>query len=632
MNDHSMKLLFFSFISAFFLTAGIRKVQAEPVQWPAGKNVCQGTWSYNEYTSCEDSSHGPDTSRPITADRDGARCGYEKKQNSCWHGREHNIHDFIDTNPERLERDTRDYRPQDLQAHCEKKGQEMSLRPQQLLGTVSVLSSKIYPKLCSELEGRICILWRFRADVQCRINLDYQIFGPSDECGPLIDDLTKPKSCTAGYHNINKRSSACPSINLRTGRSSDATILMTEAWRHSFSCSTGDDLPAETADDVQKKYKFIVKKIQETRDPSEADFEILTRGLSALLSQRSQYLDQSQIAYATKVTSREVKVSTLSDGIAFDVEKECVSNGSGLSRFCPSKRVLFDFGDISHLPRITPYTSMAHSLKYSFVCDANPKQISVRLIEGDSEFSLAPTPNAVTQSTSIVHSPDQRPPQIEIIADRNALFSDSCQLKIEWSSLDLDSTLLLTSSNDLLEKMKLLSSFKTNLDLAAQLPIKFSAVKALKGDVASKITEDIFQCQDLAESAGKDPETLCPLNDDPKWACVNAPPTQTGELGVVIKKMRENSCLYGDLEQGLPEAVPCSTSGNECLTGIQKVAAVAAEEYQKSRTSAEGLLKALTSERTRIAPKQAQLARKIGVVIDSLNQGLKDSSPSSPSR
>jgi hypothetical protein len=632
MNDQSKKTLCFSFISAIFLSAGMTRVQAEAVQWPAGKNVCQGVWSYAEYQSCEDSSHGPDPLRPIIAEKDGSKCGYEKKRDSCWHGREHNIHDFVDTGLERLERETRDWSAQDLQTHCESKGRGLQLRPQQLLGSVTVFSSKIYPKLCAELEGRICILWRYRAEVQCRINLDHQIFGESDECGPQIDDLAKPKTCTLGYHNINKRSSACRSVDVKTARSMNATELMKENWRHKFSCSTGDDLPAESAEDVQKKYNYLVKKLQETRDPSNADFEILVRALSALLSEKSQHLDQVQITYATKIASKEIKVINLSDGLAFDVAKDCASNGSGQSRFCPSKRIVFDFGDISHLPRITTYTSMAHSLKYSFVCEANAKQLSVRLIEGDNEYSLAPTPNAFTQSTSIVLVPGQRPPQIEIIADRNALLSDSCQLKIEWSSLDLDSTLLLASSNDLLDKMKLLSKFKAGLEQAAQLPVKFSAVQALKSDVASKIIEDIFECQDLAAAAGKDPDAVCPLSDDPKWACVNASLTEPGELGVVIKKMHENSCLYGDLEQGLPEAVPCGTSGNQCLEGIQKVAAVAAEEYQKSRTSAEGLLKALTTERTRVAPKQAQLAKKIGIVIESLNKGLMESSPSVPSR
>lgn len=606
-------------------------VKAEAVHWPAGKNVCQGVWSYSEYQSCEDASHGPDLDRPIIAVNDGEKCGYDKKQNSCWHGREHHVHDFIDTALERVERDTRDWNAQELQAHCENKARAIQLRPQQLLGTVSVLSSNIFPKLCAELEGRICILWRFRAEIQCRINFDRQIFGPSDECGPYIDDLSKPRTCTVGHHNINKRSSACQSLDLKTARSVNATLLMKEDWRHGFSCSTGDDLPAETPTEVHKKYNFLVKKIQETRDPSEADFEILTKALSALLSQRSQHLNQAQILYAQKVTSNEIKVSNLADGIAYDVAKECASNGSGLSRFCPSKRILFDFGDISHLPRITPYTSLAHSLKYSFRCDANAKQLSVRLIEGDNEFLLAPTPTAVTQSTIMVHVPGQRPPQIEIIADRNALISDSCQLNIEWSSLDLDSTLLLTSTNNLLEKMGLLSSFKTGLDQAAQLPAKFIAVKALKSDVANKITENIFECQDLAVTAGKDPEALCPLNDNPKWACVNALLTEPGELGVVIKQMHENSCLYTDLEQGLPETLPCSTSGAQCLAGIQKVAAVAAEEYQKSRTSAESLQKALNQEWSRVALIEPDIAKKISIVINSLSEGLTGSpAPDSP--
>jgi hypothetical protein len=631
-----------SFLSLYGLVVALgilsaTVVKAEAVQWPAGKNVCQGVWSYSEYQSCEDASHGPDVSRPIIADKDGPRCGYEKKQNSCWHGREHNIHDFIDTTPERLERDTRDYTPQDLQAHCEQKGRGMSLRPQQLLGTVSVLSSKIYARLCSEMEGRICIMWRFRADVQCRINFDYQIFGPSDDCGTYIDDLTKPKTCVVGHHNINKRSSACQSIDQKTGRSTDASALMQETWRHGFACSTGDDLPAETADEVQKKFNFLVKKIQEFEDPKQADFGILTGALSALLTQRSQFLDEAQISYASKVASKEIKISKISEGIAFDVAKECASNGSGQSRFCPSKRIVFDFDDTSHLPLIASFTSIAHKLKYSFPCDATVKQLSVRLIEGDDEFSLAPTPVATMQSTSIVHVPGQRPPQIEIVADRNAFISDSCQLNIEWSSLDLDPTLLYKTTKDLIDKLKLLAKFKTELGKASQLSTKYNTVKALKSSVEDSVTEDIFGCQDLASAAGRDVDGLCPLNDDPTWACSNASLTETGELGVIIRRLHHNSCLYKGLVEGLPETVPCNStgtsSGSQCLAGIQKVAGIATEEYEKSRASADDLQKALASEWSRVALKEPDIARKIKIVIDSLNKELAESSsPVSPFR
>jgi hypothetical protein len=187
-----------------------------------------------------------------------------------------------------------------------------------------VLSSKVYRKVCAEMEGRVCVLWTFRADVQCRINIDRQIYGPSDLCGPYIDDLTKPKTCVVGYHNINKRSSACHSIDHKTGRFMNATELMKEEWRYGFSCSTGDDLPAETAEQVQVKYAFLVKRIQEIQDSSHLDFDILIKALSTLLEERSQYLDDAQISYATKVASKEIKVSKISEGSAFDVSKEWI--------------------------------------------------------------------------------------------------------------------------------------------------------------------------------------------------------------------------------------------------------------------------------------------------------------------
>ncbi|WP_141735933.1 hypothetical protein [Oligoflexus tunisiensis] len=626
MKHQAVGTFLFSWLLVASAAIGSNMGKAEPVQWPAGVNVCQGVWSYKEYQSCEDLTHGPDLARPIIAEKDGAKCGYEKKQNSCWHGREHQPHDFIDTGNERLQRHSRNWTSQDLQAHCEKKARDIQLAPQQHLGTVTVLSSKIYGKICAEMEGRECMLWTFRADVQCRINFDHQIYGPSDECGSYIDDLTKPKTCVVGYHNINKRSSACNSLDHKTGRFMNASDLMKVEWRHGFSCSTSDDLPAESAEQVQKKYAFLVKKIQETQDTSHLDFDILTKTLSTLLAERSHHLDEAQISYATKVASKEIKVSKMSDGSVFDVSKDCAGNGSGHSRFCPSKRVVFDFGDISHLPRITSYTSMAHRLRYSFPCPVNTGQLSVRLIEGDNEFSLAPTADGSVQSTSIVYVQGQRPPQIEILADRNALFPDSCRLIIQASNLDLDPTLLLSSSNDLIDKIRMLSGFKVELDKASQLPERFKTVQALKDDLTNRIVEDIFKCQDLAMAVGRDPEPICPLNDDPTWACRNDSHPEEGELGVVINRIRENSCLYRDLQQGLPETVPCGTtggsSGNQCLAGIQKIASIAEQEYQKSRSSAEELMKSLGKERTRIATKQPELERKIGIVVDSLSKGL----------
>jgi hypothetical protein len=288
--------------------------------------------------------------------------------------------------------------------------------------------------------------------------------------------------------------------------------------------------------------------------------------------------------------------------------------------------MVFDFGDISHLPMIASYTSIAHRLRYSFPCLVPAGQLSVRLIGGDSEFSLAPTSDLSVQSTSIVYVPGLRPPQLEILPDRNALFPDSCQLTIQASSLDLDPTLLLSSSNDLIGKIKLLSNFKIDLDKASQLPERFKTVQTLKDDLANRIVEDVFKCQDLAIAIGRDPEPICPLNGDPTWVCRNDNPPEEGELGVLINRVRENSCLYRDLEQGLPETVPCSLTGgspgNLCLAGIQKIASITEREYQKSRSSVEELIRSLDRERARIASKQPELERKIGIVVESLSKGL----------
>jgi hypothetical protein len=409
---------------------------------------------------------------------------------------------------------------------------------------------------------------------------------------------------------------------------------MTESWRYGFSCSTGDDLPASTKSDVQKKYSFLVKRIQELDGPSHPDFTLLIKNLDALVKEKPTDLDATQLSYAEKVVSSEIKISKITEGAAFDVSQECVSYGSGKSRFCPSKRMLFDFKDISHLVHITPYTSLAHKLSYSFACAIDNKSLTIRLIEGDDVYSLAPTLDAAMQSTSVLYKSGSRPPQIELIADRSAFFPDACKLNIISSSLDLDPTLLLSSSNILMSKIKLLADFKTQLDAAAQLPTMYKTVQTLKNRLSDQIFEDTFKCQDLAGAQGKDAEALCPLDETPEQTCRNSRPAEQDELGVVMDRIRENSCLHSELEKGLPETEACSQagSGTSCLAGVKKVASLAEREYQKSLGAAERLTRALATEKARISAQQVDLIKKIGIVIDTLNKGLGENSvPSSPS-
>jgi hypothetical protein len=301
---------------------------SEAMQWPAGPNVCQGTWSYSEYQSCEDASHGPDTNRPIVG-TDGERCGYEKTQNSCWHGREYE--GYFDMEQEKLPPRPRPYSDADLQSYCDNKARALPMAGHQLLGPVSVLPT--YRGLACPDGSSSCQPLMFGAIIQCRIVIDHQIFGQSDECGAYIDDQARPKTCVVGYPNISKRSAACPTSNLTTGRGTDASSLMNVNWRYNFSCSTGDDLPAETGEQVQKKYAFLVNRIQQTLDAGSPDFAPLLNGLAALLEKRSSSLNVDQIAYATKVTNSEIKLSKIADGVAFDVASECVSAGSDRSRF-----------------------------------------------------------------------------------------------------------------------------------------------------------------------------------------------------------------------------------------------------------------------------------------------------------
>jgi uncharacterized protein YqkB len=269
---------------------------------------------------------------------------------------------------------------------------------------------------------------------------------------------------------------------------------------------------------------------------------------------------------------------------------------------------------------------VAHKLNYSFPCAAGNRQLSVRLIEGDDDFSLASTATNVAQSTSIVFRLGSRPPQLEIMPDRNALLPDSCRLNINYSSLDLDPTLLLSSSNALIGKVRLLAEFKTRLNAESRLPERYKTVQTLKGRLNDQIVEDTFKCQDLASNGGIDADTLCPLNDQPTWACKTNIPPQTGELGFILDRIKQNSCLYSDLEQGLPGTVQCSKDGASslCLEGVKKAAELAEMEYQKSRGAAKRLVDALSIEKTRIASRQAELAKKISLVMEALNKGLAE--------
>jgi hypothetical protein len=143
--------------------------------------------------------------------------------------------------------------------------------------------------------------------------------------------------------------------------------------------------------------------------------------------------------------------------------------------------------------------------------------------------------------------------------------------------------------------------------------------------------EDTFKCQDLAAAEA---DNLCPLNDQPARACKATVPLLSGELGFILDRIKQNSCLYSDLEQGLPATAPCASDGVNglCLEGVKKAAEKAEMEYQKSRGAAERLMNALNIEKTRIGTRQIDLSRKIGLVIDAIKKGLNDApNPSIPS-
>jgi hypothetical protein len=624
-RNNVKKLTIFSGLNSFALamichTAGMDAHAQDFSQWPAGPNTCLGTWSYSEYESCQHPSHGSDTNNPISV-TDGDRCGYHQVTNSCWHG---DVHSRTVITPEvQVARADHWWHDHEVEDHCKSKTLDIPINEQEKVANVTV-HHLVRGRDCKDKDWKNkCVRWYHNIHVQCSYTINTKVYGANaDACGTSNG---APKTCNIGYQDIAKRSSACKANPVVSPRNFNASSLMAEPWRVGFSCSTGDHLPANAPSQVTQKYEFLISKLLQNPDSKNPDFPHLKEALRYLVENRAQSLNEDQQQKARIIlTADEIKTSSMTKGVAFDAAAECLSNGSGSVWSCPNKKVRFDFGDLAHFPQIAPYTAFSHKLGYKFQCLADSKAVSIRLFSGESELNLGSSANAVMETLSTTYKVGAESPSLLISTDKSVLVPAQCKLDIISNSIELDSTLLLASSNAQLSKLRLLNSTRSELNTAAQLPAKYKSVLNLKEKLSDQIVEDTFKCQELALNANVEPDAICPGEENPNQICQKTWKPQTGELGLVLDRIKSNSCLYSDTDKGLPITVNCTSQGNTdlCLAGVKKVSQLVESEYQKVLGSAQRLNAALVTEKARITGNQADLERKISLIIEALNKGL----------
>ena len=615
----------FSFLVA---AQGNAASAADDLQWPMGKNICAGIWSYDEMQECEHPSHGPDKSRPIV-EANGQVCGYAKKTNSCWHGQE--IVRTITTAATYLERDDHNYSDAELQGICEIQSKTQNLSEHESVTGVSFENMNFHAECHDRDFFKKCQRWTYKSELKCNFNVSSPAFGPDQSCGES-EDISKPLTCQTGFRNKLQRSTQCPTTRHEMSRGSDATSLMQGTEVTGFACSTGDHLPANSVEETHHKYLFLVARLAEITATSDPDWPNLVRAVKSLLTVKSASMSDEEKEDAVKITKTlEHSVSALKTGQVFSSAEDCVHDQArSLYWACQSKQVTLEIDALDAYVKLNRYAGLSIKLSYDHGCSVASSDLKVRFTNGQSNLLLAPNLDGVIQTIVTSFDPSRDTSTITIDINPVARLNSVCRISIESVDLTVDVDRLQVFSNLIVSKLALLNETRLRLLEPADTQTVASLLESLENNFSAGILEQKFKCQADAQSLRVSVPDVCQVGADAKATCLDKNAASQGITPAILDKIREDSCLLGEIK-ALKQEAQCesytdqnSHTDNICGDRRRSILDFLNQEFAMTYKQAKDLVEALSSESIRLSVLSADLSHRVQLVIDSLKIRLKD--------
>ncbi|MFW7382153.1 MAG: hypothetical protein ACOH5I_25350 [Oligoflexus sp.] len=250
-----MKINFQNLLISLGLCASF--ASANEVQWPNGKNVCTGTWTYTELSSCE---YGVDTTKPIKK----FQGKYEQMTEACRY-----IGGPQEPTGEKI---TKSVGWDDSRKHPTTSCSRIQDPPQGDAYTKWIVVDHKYEYVGTTCRKRN----RFR---QCT-SRDYQhkttctwekwdtVPKATDGKCKKVDDKTKPIYELVGYEPKVGYDESCPQTKKSTPKFFDATAIMRSPALKSGSlqCSTFDNTPGNTPTQITEKFDALISFATELSD------------------------------------------------------------------------------------------------------------------------------------------------------------------------------------------------------------------------------------------------------------------------------------------------------------------------------------------------------------------------------
>ncbi|MFW7381049.1 MAG: hypothetical protein ACOH5I_19695 [Oligoflexus sp.] len=530
--------------------------------WPLGTNVCRGTWSYDERTSCAHSSHGNDLKKPIRK-KDGEACGYEAKVLSCWHGDK--FSKTIQSARQHLTRKDHGWHAHELQNHCQALAMTTKVGKQERIASATAVD--VYAsRRCYSRRFKKCQKWHQDVQFTCKYTVHTKEYkANATECG-TTNDHKKPKTCTVGYNYKVKVSNSCPNVSRTTGLGYDISSTMKKAFHTNFSCSTGDNLPSTTQSETQKKFQFLQARLESMPDANHSDHPHILDSMNVLLEEKGDWLTDSQQFNADRILNTNMtRALPKAPNRLFDARRDCAASSDGRFRwYCLNPD--FEMRDLRFSERA--YLSN-YDLTYQFTCNRTSQAPTVKLSRGEKINFLAARPGAIEQTLTIT----------DFVSDVKLSFHLDIRSKITGDCIfDLIAFEPVLDIDRVEEKVSTLTDrflrVKDNIILIRQerdLPAVFSAIGEMKKILNTRINEELFNCSDL-ESLTPAGLSLCPVMNDPVVLCEISTGADNHELAESLNALKNDACLLLSLQDDLPNSELCREGSNTlCFAGMQRV-------------------------------------------------------------
>jgi hypothetical protein len=234
--------------------------------WPAGENVCLGTWSYQTALTCEVRTGEPKYS-------DVPR--YPMKNQTCesWSFGEEVL--SSETRTVEISYRTGVDNAKDAEDWCAGQSRIVStVNGQGPQGAWDPATGFRPERVLTQLKGRNL---QINGNVaSCRVDLIKPAKGTGPSCG-TIQDTDNPIFDIVGEKTVMKADISCgvEQSSLPRGSSRAEYLLLPTVVVSSFVCSTGDDLPVNSDSDAQAKAAVVNKQLLAAlrMDKSECDYK-----------------------------------------------------------------------------------------------------------------------------------------------------------------------------------------------------------------------------------------------------------------------------------------------------------------------------------------------------------------------